>query len=117
MHRGASVATSLLATYLKQGQGQSLAAAIYAGLFLLMSITFANLSRHILFPKAHLLSVELPVAQRRKILSRGITGLVPYALATALAPVSPYVTLAICGAVAVFYALPVASGTERSGSR
>jgi len=66
-------ATSLLGTYLKQGQGQgqSLAAAIYSGLCLLMSITFANPSRHILFPKAHMLSVELPVAQRRKILWRG----------------------------------------------
>jgi hypothetical protein len=33
-------------------------------------------------------------------------------LATALAAVSPYVTIGICAGVAVFYALPVASGSE-----
>jgi hypothetical protein len=53
---------------------------------------------------------EFSAERRRQILARGIVGLGPYAIATALAPVSPYVTLAICGAVAVYYALPVASG-------
>ena len=38
-----------------------------------------------------------------------IGGIVPYALATALAPVSAVATLVICGAVAIFYALPVSS--------
>jgi hypothetical protein len=42
--------------------------------------------------------------------TRGLTGLVPDAIATALASVSPYVTLAICAAVAIYYALPLASG-------
>jgi hypothetical protein len=31
---------------------------------------------------------------------------VPYTIATALAAVSAYATLAICGAVGIFYALP-----------
>jgi hypothetical protein len=31
-------------------------------------------------------------------------------VATALAIVSPYITLAMCAALAVFYALPIASG-------
>jgi hypothetical protein len=35
---------------------------------------------------------------------------VPYAIATALAAVSSYLTLAICGAIAIFYALPIGSG-------
>jgi hypothetical protein len=48
--------------------------------------------------------------RRRLILRRAIAGLGPYALATALAPVSSYVTLAICAAVAAYYALPTASG-------
>jgi uncharacterized membrane protein len=106
-------ATSLMALYLKQPHGQHLAAALYSGSFLLMSITFAALNRHILFPKAHLMAVELPHERRRQILARGVAGLGPYVLATALAAVSAYVTLAICGAVAVFYALPIASGSER----
>ncbi len=35
-----------------------------------------------------------------------MAGLLPYLAATALAAVSPYVTLALCGAIAAFYALP-----------
>ena len=37
-------------------------------------------------------------------------GVVPYAIATVLAVISSYVTLAICGALALFYAFPIASG-------
>jgi uncharacterized membrane protein len=107
-------ATSLMATYLKAGQGEHLAAGIYGGSFLLMSIVFAATNRHILFPKSHLLATQLDERVRRLILSRGLTGLVPYAVATALAPVSPYVTLGICAAVAIFYALPLASGQRVS---
>jgi uncharacterized membrane protein len=102
--------TSLLATYLRQGQGQNLAAAIYAGLLLVMSIAFSLLNRHILFRKAHLLGEPLEVERRRQILTRGITGLIPYAVATAAAALSADLTLIICAAVAVFYALPIASG-------
>jgi uncharacterized membrane protein len=106
-------ATSLFATYLREGHGQYLAGAIYGGAFLVMSILFATLNRHILFVKTHLMALEIPLERRRMILTRGVIGLIPYALATALAVVSPYVTLGICSAVAVFYALPLASGTER----
>jgi len=77
-----------------------------------MSVAFAATNRHILFPKAHLLAADLDERRRRGILARGVAGLVPYMVATALAAVSPYVTLAICGAVAVFYALPFATATE-----
>jgi uncharacterized membrane protein len=105
-------ATSLLASYLRSGHGQGLAAAIYGGAFLLMSIAFSALNRHILFEKAHMLRGELTLEQRRKIITRGVVGLLPYVLATALAPVSPYATLAICAVVAGFYALPLASGGD-----
>jgi hypothetical protein len=59
-----------------------------------------------------MLRTELPLEHRRRVLSRSIAGLIPYMVATALAVVSPYLTLAICGAVAVFYALPIASGSD-----
>jgi hypothetical protein len=61
-----------------------------------------------------MLHSELTLKERRRILSRSISGLVPYLVATILAVLSPYVTLAICGAVAVFYALPVASGGSQA---
>jgi len=106
-------ATSMMAAYLKQPRGQHLAAALYSGSFLLMSITFLTLNGHILFPKSHLLGDEIPAERRRQIILRSSSGIGPYAVATALAAVSAYVTLAICGAVAVFYALPIGSGGER----
>jgi uncharacterized membrane protein len=103
-------ATSLFATYLREGRGEHLAAAVYAGAYLVMGALFAALNRHILFAKAHLLAREIPLERRRQILARGVAGVVPYAAATALAFASPYVTLGICAAVAGFYALPLASG-------
>jgi uncharacterized membrane protein len=106
-------ATRLIATYLNQGRGQSLAAALYAGTFLVTTIVFATLNWHILFRKMHLLAVDLTPGRRREIVSLGLTGIGPYAIATAIAPVSPYATLIICGAIAVFYALPVATGGAR----
>jgi TMEM175 potassium channel family protein len=108
--------TALMAEYLKQGHGQHLAAAIYAGSYLVMSIAFVAINRHILFAKPRLHRVELAERERRSILLRGMTGLPPYAIAIALAPLSAYVTLAICGAVAVFYALPIANVDRRGGA-
>jgi uncharacterized membrane protein len=105
-------ATDLLSRYLNRHQGQHLAAAVYAGAFLAMSVAFTLLNWHILMRKAHLLRREIPLEERRRILVRFVTGLVPYAAATGLAFVSQYVTLAICAAIAIFYALPVASGAS-----
>jgi uncharacterized membrane protein len=106
-------ATELMATYLRQSHGESVAAALYSGSFLLMSIMFGALNRHIMLRKHHMITEELSLERRRQILSRAVVGLIPYALATALAFVSPYVTLAICAVVAAFYAQPIASGVER----
>jgi uncharacterized membrane protein len=103
-------ATELMARYLQRSQGESLAAAVYSGAFLLMSLLFACLNAHILLRKAHLVGGDLPLERRRQILLRSILGLIPYAAATALAFVSPYITLGICAAVAAYYALPIASG-------
>jgi uncharacterized membrane protein len=102
-------ATDLMALYLKRSEGQHLAAAIYSGAFLMMGIFFFLEQRHILLAKHRYLRQELPLPRRRLILRRAFAGLGPYALATALAPVSSYVTLAICAAVAAYYALPAAS--------
>jgi hypothetical protein len=101
-----------MAAYLKQPNGQHLAAAVYSGSFLVMSIAFGAMNSYILIGEHELLTVKLPREQRRRILTRNLAGLGPYALATALAALSAYVTLAICGAVALFYALPLASGAS-----
>ena len=106
-------ATSLMAAYLRQSSGESVAAAVYSGSFLVMSIAFAILNWAILLEKAGQIGDELSLAQRRAILRRSIIGLIPYALATALAFVSPYLTLAICAVVAAYYAHPAASGVQR----
>jgi uncharacterized membrane protein len=106
-------ATALLSTYLTEPQGQHLAAAAYSGAFLLMSIAFVVLNWQILMRRSHLLRSELPHEERRRIQLRFMAGLGPYLVATGLAFVSQYATLAICGAVAVFYALPIASGLTR----
>ena len=107
-------ATDLFATYLKRGHGQHLAAAIYAGAFLAMAIAFFALNCFILLRRAHMLRVDLPEEARRRILARTFTGLPPYAIAIAIAPVSQYATLIICAALAAFYALPIASGANQT---
>lgn len=106
-------ATSLMAAYLRQSSGESVAAAVYGGSFLVMSIAFAVLNWAILLGKAGQIGEELSLAQRRAILRRSIIGLIPYALATALAFVSPYLTLVICAVLAAYYAHPAASGVQR----
>jgi uncharacterized membrane protein len=109
-------ATALMAAFLNGSEGEHLAAGIYSGAFLVMGILFALLNRHILLRKAHLMSPELPEEMRRQILRRSGSGLIPYAVATALAAVSPYITLGICAAVAAYYASPVAFGSVRKES-
>jgi uncharacterized membrane protein len=105
-------ATDLMATYLREPRGEAVAAAVYGGAFLLMAVAFALLNRHILLNRSHLLGSEIPLDERRRILTQSIAGVAPYLAATALAFVSPYITLAICGAIALYYAMPFASGSN-----
>jgi uncharacterized membrane protein len=103
-------ATDLLAQYLNAGHGQHLAAAIYGGALTAMSVTFFGLNAFILLRRTHMLRSDLSEATRRRILARGFTGVPPYIIATAVAPVSQYATLAISAGIGVFYALPISSG-------
>jgi uncharacterized membrane protein len=109
-------ATNLLATYLHDGSTKqaNLAAAVYGGAMCAMAFTFSLLNRQILIARAHLMHEAMALEERRAIYRRAATGLVPYVIATALAGLSAYATLAICGALAVFYALPIASSTTAS---
>lgn len=105
-------ATNLMATYLRESNGQHLAAAVYSGAFLLMALFFSMLNTHILLGKPEKLTQPLSYERRRQILARSVSGVLPYVIATAIAAVSSYATLIICGALAVFYAFPIASGGE-----
>ena len=55
-----------------------------------MALFFAALNRHLLLVKPHRLREELPLERRRQILARSVSGVIPYAIATALAVVSSY---------------------------
>ena len=109
-------ATSLMANYLKQGQGENLAAAVYGAALLAMALAFSALNHHILIRRPQLIGEPLPEAERRLIFRRALSGVIPYLLATGLAFVSPYITLAASGALALFYATPFAVARERAST-
>jgi hypothetical protein len=71
-----------------------------------MSLAFFAMHQHLLLAKAHLLHEQLTPDVRRAVLRRNAVGLLPYAVATLAAILTPYLTLAICAALAAFYALP-----------
>ena len=98
--------TALMAEYLDASHGQNLAAVIYGGSFLLMSLAFFAMQRHLLVARPELVAPEIGPAERNAIMRRNMVGLVPYVVATAVAPLSSYLVLAICGAVGLYYALP-----------
>jgi uncharacterized membrane protein len=111
--------TSLMAAYLKEDSGESLAAAIYGASYLVMGLFFVMTNRQIVLRRPGLCKEEIDAAEARNILHFAALGQLPYVLAVVLAFVSPYITLAICAACAVYYALPVASrgmGGGQSGA-
>ncbi len=99
--------TALMADYLRAGSGASLAAAVYGGSLVGMAVSFYILQRHILFGRHTLLREDVDDAERDSVNRRNRAGLLPYVVATAAAPLSAYITLAITAAVAIFYALPL----------
>jgi uncharacterized membrane protein len=98
--------TALLAEYLREPHGDNLTAIIYGGSFLLVTVIFYLLQRHILFGRNRLLHDRIDDTARRRIDRRNRLGLAPYAVATAAGAWSAYLTLALCALIAVYYALP-----------
>ena len=94
-------ATELMADYLRADHGQKLAAGVYSGAFLLMALAFSVLNRHILLARAHMLSADMPLDERRRILGRAASGVAPYLVATIVAVLSAYLSLAICADAAI----------------
>jgi uncharacterized membrane protein len=98
--------TALLSEYLDARSGAKVAAFVYGGSFLVMSMVFLTLQAHVMLSKEHLLDERLTPSARRRILYRSAAGTLPYVLATAGAVLSPYLTVGICAAMALFFALP-----------
>jgi uncharacterized membrane protein len=98
--------TALMAEYLKATDGEGLAAAIYAGSFLVMSLCFFTMQSHVMRSRPQFLEPRVTPEVRDAVLRRNAAGLLPYVVATAVAPVSPYATLILTAAVAVFFAVP-----------
>jgi uncharacterized membrane protein len=101
--------TALMAEYLKEGSGERLAAAVYGGSLLVMGAVFVMVNRQILLNRPQLLKQKMAPETARRLLYFAALGQIPYVLAVALAFVSPYITLAICGLTAVYYSLPLAT--------
>ncbi|MCW2966490.1 MAG: hypothetical protein JWM71_262 [Solirubrobacteraceae bacterium] len=106
--------TSLMASYLRESSGEHLAAAIYAGSFLVLGCLFFLVNRYALRTRPELLREGIGPEARTALVRRNAAGLVPYFAAVAIAPLSSYATLAICAAVAVYYAWPGPSGPSGS---
>ena len=104
--------TALMAHYLTASGGAKLAAAVYSGSFLVMSLAFFAMQGYLLGPEGKLVHERVTPTIRRAILRRNATGLLPYAVATAAAALTPYLTIGICAVVAGYYAVPVTTADE-----
>jgi uncharacterized membrane protein len=101
--------TALMAAYLREGEGERLAAGIYGASLLVMGAVFVATNRQILLKRPQLLKEPIAPETARRLLYFAALGQIPYVLAVALAVVSPYATLAICASTAIYYSLPIAT--------
>jgi uncharacterized membrane protein len=96
--------TGLLATYLHTGTDEHVAAAVYAGTLLAMSIAF--FSTYLWADRRNLFAPWVGERQVGYLVRRNGAGLLVYAAAIAVAFASASVSLALCGLVAVYYLHP-----------
>ncbi len=99
--------TAVLARYI-QTPGGSVAAVLYAGVFLLITASFVLLW-HVVLSTPGLLRGSMTEAQKRDLQRKNALGLIPYVVAIAAAFWQPYVTVLICISLSVYW---VASGGE-----
>lgn len=94
--------TALLAEHLKSGESDHIAAIIYSGAFLGMSLAYGALWSYITHHR-HLLGVELSDDEIRRVSRRFQVGTPFYAVQLAFAFISPALVLALNGALALYY--------------
>jgi uncharacterized membrane protein len=95
--------TGLLAGYLR-GADEHVAAAVYAGSFLLLSISFTVTNTW--SARRQLWRPEISSEEMSRQLGRSSIGLVLYSAAVGLALVNAIVSLVLCALAAVYYAFP-----------
>ena len=95
--------TSVVAESFREGTQTDVASAVYAGTFLAMGLSF--FSMWVYAGRAGLIGEVLP-GQLRRLTRRNMLGEVGYAIAVALAFVSPPASLALCGVIALYYVHP-----------
>ena len=97
--------TAVLAEHLRDGgDNEHLAAAMYAGTFLVMGCCFFVLWWYA--RSARLLVGELDPGAAARLVRRNLVGQTAYAVALGLAFVSAPASLALCGLVALYYVHP-----------
>ena len=106
--------TALLADHLKSGEDEKVAAIVYSGAFLAMSLAYGVLWTYIT-NRRRLLGVELTDEQMRRTSVRFQIGTPFYLLQLAFAFISPALVLVLNGALALYYMLagmrsPMAEG-------
>jgi uncharacterized membrane protein len=96
--------TALIAEYLRGGEDQHVAAAVYCATMLAMGAAFGVLWQYV-SRRDGLLAQALTSQQRARIARRTAVGFVGYSVALAAAFVSAPVSLAICALIPLYYAL------------
>lgn len=94
--------TALLATYLTSGSNSHLAAAVYSGAMLLMSIAFTALWAYAVW-RPHVLKADIAAAAAKAMLPRFSLGLVFYLATIGIAIVNAFICLAVHAALATYY--------------
>ena len=96
--------TSLLASYLRSGSDEHVAAALYAATMLAMSIAF--FSTYAWCARRKLFADWVADEHVGYLVRRNVAGLFVYAVAIGLAFASATVSLVLCGLAAIYYLLP-----------
>ena len=99
--------TAVLARYI-QTPGGSVVAALYAGVFLLITAAFVLLW-HVVLSEPGMLRNSLTDAQKRTIQRRNTLGLIPYVVAVGVAFWQPYLTVLICISLSVYWVAAAAT--------
>ena len=96
--------TGLLATHLGTGRDQQVAAALYAASLLAMGLSF--FSTYLWAARRKLFAGWIREQHVGYLIRRNGAGLLAYAIAIAVAFANAYVSLALCGLVAIYYLYP-----------
>jgi uncharacterized membrane protein len=106
--------TALMAAYLREDKASHDAAIVYSGTMVLIAIAYTTLWWWATRPERQLLHAELDQERAQATVRRFALGLVVYPLTVVLALVSAPLTLAVHGALAVYYAFNQVAVPRRS---